>query len=152
MHAVSLHHLSSPHSLNALGLGNMLKSTSGTEPSLLPHTRDTAPVKSKVAAWLTALQSIDYHSMVHTVYLSHHREGHHRHTGHHMIVDTPYIIITAQVPLHIYSDLPAVLFLGEFWFSVCWPFCILDVCSECSIEYFSIVSIHLFKLSLCLFF
>ena len=36
----------------------MLKSTSGTEPSLLPHTHDAAPVKSKVALQLTASQGM----------------------------------------------------------------------------------------------
>ena len=46
----------------------MLKSTSGTEPSLPPHTRDAAPIKSKVAPWLTAWQGIDYHSTARTVY------------------------------------------------------------------------------------
>ena len=81
----------------------MLKSTSGTEPSPPPHIRDTAPVKSKVALQLTALQGIDYHSTACTVYLSHHRGGHHCHMGHHTIVDTLYIVITAQVLLHMQS-------------------------------------------------
>ena len=101
VHAILLHRLSSPHSLNVLGLGHMLKSTSGTEPSLLLHTRDAAPVKSKVAPRLTASQSIDYHSMAHTVYSSHHREGHRCRTGHRMIVEALYIVITARVPLHM---------------------------------------------------
>ena len=79
----------------------MLKSTSGTEPSLPPHTRDATPVKSKVAPRLTASQGIDYHSTACTVYLSHHRGGHRRHTGHRTVVDTLYVVITAQVPLHI---------------------------------------------------
>ena len=81
----------------------MLKSTSRTEPSPVPHTRYAAPVKSKVAPRLTALQGIDYHSMARTVYLSHHREGHRRRTGHRTIIDTLYIIITAQVLLHLAS-------------------------------------------------
>ena len=81
----------------------MLKSTSGTEPSLPPHTRDAAPLKSKVAPRLTASQGVDYHSMAHTVYLGHHREGHHRRTGHRTTVDTLYVVITAQVPLHIFT-------------------------------------------------
>ena len=80
----------------------MLKTTSGTEPSLPPHTRDAAPIKSKVALRLTASQGVDYHSTACTVYLSHHRGGHRRHTGHRMVVDTLYVVITAQVPLHIF--------------------------------------------------
>ena len=80
----------------------MLKSTSGTEPSLPLHTRDAAPIKSKVALWLTASQGVDYHSTVHTVYLSHHRGGHRCRMGHRTIVDTLYVVITAQVPLHMY--------------------------------------------------
>ena len=79
----------------------MLKSTSGTEPPLPPHTRDAAPVKSKVAQWLTALQGVDYHSMACTVYLSHHWGGRRHCTGHRTVVDTLYFVITAQVPLHI---------------------------------------------------
>ena len=103
VHAVLWHRLSSPHSLNSLGSSRMLKSTSGTEPSPPPHTRDAAPIKSKVAPWLTASQGIDYHSTVHTVYLCHHREGYHRCTGHCMTINTLYIIITTQVPLHLAS-------------------------------------------------
>ena len=79
----------------------MLKSTSGTEPSLPLHTRDTAPVKSKVALRLTASQGIDYHSTARTVYLSHHQGGHRCRTGHRTVIDTLYVVITAQVPLHI---------------------------------------------------
>ena len=80
----------------------MLKSTSGTEPPPLPHTGDVAPVKSKVALRLTASQGVDYHSTARTVYLSHHWGGHHRRMGHRTVVDTLYVVITAQVPLHIY--------------------------------------------------
>ena len=82
----------------------MLKSTSGTEPPPLPHTHVAAPVKSKVAPRLTALQGVDYHSTARTVYLSHHRGGHRRRTGHRTVVDTLYVVITAQVPLHIFSE------------------------------------------------
>ena len=80
----------------------MLKSTSGTEPSLPPHTHDTAPIKSKVAPQLTASQGIDYHSMACTVYLSHRRGGHCHGTGHRTVLDTLYIVITARVPLHMF--------------------------------------------------
>ena len=52
----------------------MLKSTSGTRTTPPPHTRDAAPIKSKVAPRLTASQGIDYHSMVSTVSTSLHRE------------------------------------------------------------------------------
>ena len=79
----------------------MLKSTSGTELSLPPHTRDAAPVKTKVALRLTASQGIDYRSTACTVYLSHHRGGHHRCMGHRMVIDTLYIVITARVLLHL---------------------------------------------------
>ena len=81
----------------------MLKSTSRTEPSPPPHTCDAAPIKSKVAPWLTASQGVDYHSMACTVYLSHHRGGHCCRTGHRTVIDTLYVIITAQVPLHLAS-------------------------------------------------
>ena len=83
----------------------MLKSTSRTEPPLPPHTRDAAPIKSKVALQLTALQGIDYHSMTRTVYLSHHRERDRCHMGHCTIVNTLYIVITTQVLLHMYPVL-----------------------------------------------
>ena len=73
----------------------MLKSTSATEPSLPLHTCDATPEKSKVAQWLTALQGIDYHSMVHAVHLCHHQKGHHHHTDHHTSVDTLCIVFTA---------------------------------------------------------
>ena len=95
--AILLHHLSLPHSLNMLVLGRMLKSTDRqTEPSLPPHTHDAAPVKSKVAPQLTALQGIGYHSMSHTVYLSDHQGGHCCHTGRRMSINTLYVVITAQ--------------------------------------------------------
>ena len=81
----------------------MLKSTSGTEPSPLPHTRDASPIKSKVALRITASQGVDYHSMARTVYLSRHWVGHDHRTGHCMVVDTLYVIITTQVPLHIFT-------------------------------------------------
>ena len=81
----------------------MLKSTSKTGPSLLPHTHDTAPVKSKVAPRLTASQGVDYHSMARTVYLSYHQGGHHHRMGHRTVVDTLYVIITTQVLLHLGS-------------------------------------------------
>ena len=81
----------------------MLKSTSRTEPSPPLHAHDATPIKSKVAPQLTALQGVDYHSTAHTVYLSHNRGGHRHRTGHRMVIDTLYIIITAQVPLHLAS-------------------------------------------------
>ena len=82
----------------------MLKSTSGTEPPLPPHTRDAAPIKSKVALRLTASQGIDYRSMARTAYLSHHQEGHRCHTGCCTTIDTLYVVITTQVPLHMFPD------------------------------------------------
>ena len=102
---ISLHRLSLPHSLNALGLGRVLKSTSRTEPSPPLHTRDAAPIRSKVAPQLTALQGVDYRSTVHTVYSSHHREGHRCRTGHCTSVITLYIVITTQVPLHMFKSI-----------------------------------------------
>ena len=97
--AISLRHLSPPHRLN--GLGHRLKSTSGTEPSPLPHTCDTTPLKSKVAPRLTASQGIDYYSTARTVDSCHHQEGDRCRTDRHTSVDTPYVVITAPVPLHI---------------------------------------------------
>ena len=44
--------------------------------------------------------------MVRTVYLSHHRGGHCRRTGHRTVVDTLYVVMTAQVPLHIFLTTP----------------------------------------------
>ena len=38
-----------------------------------------------------------------TVYLDHHLEGHHHRMGHHTTVNTLYIVITAQVPLHMFQ-------------------------------------------------
>ena len=116
MHTVSWHRLSSPHSLNALGSSRMLKSTSRTEPLPPPHTHDAAPVKSKVALWLTASQGIDYHSTAHTVYLSHHQGGHCHCTGHRTIVDTLYVVITAQVPLHISTSPVFLLYIRYLMF------------------------------------
>ena len=72
----------------------MLLSTSGTRTTLLPHTCDAAPVKSKVALQLTATQGIDYYSMVCTVPMSLHREGHCCRTNCHTVVDTLYAVIT----------------------------------------------------------
>ena len=81
----------------------MLKSTSGTETSSLPHTCDATPIKSNVALQSTASQAIDYHSMVHTVYLGRHQGGHHHRTGHHTVIDTLYVVITTQVLLHMFG-------------------------------------------------
>ena len=81
----------------------MLKSTSRTEPPPPPDTHDAAPIKSKVALRLTASQGVDYHSTAPTVYLSHHRGGHRRRMGHRTVVDTLYVVIAAQVPLHIWT-------------------------------------------------
>ena len=103
--AVLLHRLSSPHSLNALGLGHMLKSTSGTEPSPPLHTHDTTPIKGKVALQLTVLQGIGYHSTAHTVYSSQHQGGHRHCTGRRTSIDTLYVVTTARVPLHMYNSI-----------------------------------------------
>ena len=111
--AVLLHRLSSLHSLNTLGSSHMLKSTSRTEPSLPPHTRDTAPVKSKVAPRFTASQGIDYHSTARTVFSSHHQGRHCFHTGHCTSVNTIHVVITAQVPLHMYKKLSFLVVLTE---------------------------------------
>ena len=86
----------------------MLLSTSGTRTTLLPHTRDAAPVKSKVALRLTAAQGVDYYSMEHTDPTSLHQEGHHRHMNHHMVVDTLYIIITMPRSHYIYTTVLAI--------------------------------------------
>ena len=72
----------------------MLLSTSGTRTTLPLHTRDTAPIKSKVAPQITAAQGIDYYSTAHTVPTSLNWEGHRRCTNRHTVVDTLYVVIT----------------------------------------------------------
>ena len=76
----------------------MLLSTFGTRTTSPPHTRDAAPVKSKVALQLTAEKGIDYYSMAHAVPTSLHQKGHHRRT----VVNTLYIIITAPRSRYIW--------------------------------------------------
>ena len=87
----------------------MLLSTSGTRTTPPPHTRDAAPVKSKVAPQITAAQGIDYCSMVCTVPMSLHREGHRRHMNCRTVVDTLYVIIT--VPRSRYTYISHLLLL-----------------------------------------
>ena len=84
--AVSLCGLSSPHSLRVLG--RKLESNSGTEPTPLPLTSDVAPVESKVALQLTALQGVDYCSTASTANPSQYQEGDCCHTVHHTSTDT----------------------------------------------------------------
>ena len=72
----------------------MLWSTSGTRTTPPPHTRDAAPIKSKVAPRITAAQGVDYYSTAWTVPASLHREGHHRRTNRRTVVDTLYVVIT----------------------------------------------------------
>ena len=81
----------------------MLLSTSGTRTTLLPHTHDAAPVKSKVALRIKATQGIDYYSTAHTVPTSLHREGHRRHMNRRTVVDTLYIVITAPRSRYTYK-------------------------------------------------
>ena len=98
--AVSLRCLSLQLSLRVLG--HKLESNSRTEPPPPPPlTSDAAPVESKVAPQLTALQGIDYHSMASTVNPSEYQEGDCCCTVCCMSVNTQYVIITAQVPLHM---------------------------------------------------
>ena len=73
----------------------MLLSTSGTRTTPLPHTRDTALVKSKVALRITAAQGVDYYSTARTVPMSLHWEGHRHRTNRRTVVDTLYVVITA---------------------------------------------------------
>ena len=80
----------------------MLLSTSGTRTTLPPHTSDAAPVKSKVAPRITAVQGIDYYTTACTVPTSLHREGHRHHTDHRTVIDTLYIVITAPRSCYIY--------------------------------------------------
>ena len=86
----------------------MLLSTSGTRTTPPPHTRDAAPVKSKVAPRLTAAQGVDYYSTARTVPMSLHREGHRRHMNRRPVVDTLYIIIT--VPRSRYTCTQCISF------------------------------------------
>ena len=80
----------------------MLLSTSGTRTTLPQHTRDAAPVKSKVAPRITAEQGVDYYSMARTVPTSLHQEGHHRRTNRRTVVDTLYVIITTPRSRYIW--------------------------------------------------
>ena len=84
----------------------MLSSTSGTRTTLPPHSRDTAPIKSKVAPQLTAAQGIDYFSMACTVPTSLHQEGRHHRMDCHTVVDNPHVVIT--VPRSRYIYLPII--------------------------------------------
>ena len=99
--AISLCHISSPHSLTMLG--RRLKSNSGMEPPPLTLTSDTAPVKSKVEKQLTVLQGVDYCSTASTVNPCDHQERDCHHTVCHLSVDTLHIVITTQIPLHLAS-------------------------------------------------
>ena len=71
------------------------------EPPPPPLTSDAAPVESKVAPQLTALQGVDYRSTASTVNPSQYQEGDHCHMVCCTSVNTLYVIITAQVPLHM---------------------------------------------------
>ena len=80
----------------------MLLSTSGTRTTLPPHTRDAAPIKSKVAPRITAAQGVDYYSTARTVPTSLYREGHRCHTNCHTVIGTLYIIITMPRSCYTY--------------------------------------------------
>ena len=80
----------------------MLLSTIGTRTTPPPNTIDAAPIKSKVAPRITAVQGVDYYSMACTVPMSLHREGHHHHTDRHTVVDTLYVVITAPRSCYIW--------------------------------------------------
>ena len=92
----------------------MLLSSSGTRTTLPPHTRDAAPIKSKVALQLTAAQGIDYYSMVRTVPASLHREGHRRHRNRRMVIDTLYIVITAPRSHYIYPTSEEIMSMTDY--------------------------------------
>ena len=95
----------------------MLLSTSGTKTTLLLHTRDAAPIKSKVAPRLTAAQGVDYYSTVRTVPMSLHREGHRRRMNCRTVVDTLYVVITAPKSRYIclwYQNLLGELCAARF--------------------------------------
>ena len=72
----------------------MLLSTSGIRTTPLPHTHDAAPVKSKVAPQLTAVQGIDYYSTACTVPMSLNWEGHRRCMDCRTVINTLYVVIT----------------------------------------------------------
>ena len=80
----------------------MLLSTSGTRTTLPPHTRDAAPIKSKVAPRIPAAQGIDYYSTAHTVPTSLHREGHRCRMNRRTVVDTLYVVIAAPRSRYTY--------------------------------------------------
>ena len=96
----------------------MLLSTSGTRTTRPLHTRDAAPIKSKVALRLTATHGIDYYSLARTVPMSLHQEGHHRRTNRHTVIDTLYIVITAPRSRYICKSAQA---LSREWTPVRGP-------------------------------
>ena len=63
------------------------------EPPPPTQTSDAAPVKSKVAPWLTASQGVDYCSTASTAKPCHHQEGNRCHTERRTSVDTLYVVI-----------------------------------------------------------
>ena len=71
------------------------------KPPLLQLTSDVPPLKSRVAPCLTALQDIDYNSMVSTSDNHCHLEGDHCYMDCCMSINTLCIVITAGVLLHI---------------------------------------------------
>ena len=97
--AISLHRLSLPRSLRVLG--HKLESNYGMEPPLTMLTSDAAPVESKVALRLTALQGVNYCSTAITANPSQYQKGDHCCMVHCMSSNTLYIVITTQVPLHM---------------------------------------------------
>ena len=87
----------------------MLLSTSGTTTTLLPHTCDATPIKSKVAPRITATQGIDYYSTARTVPTSLHREGHHHRMNRRTVVNTLYVVITMPRSRYIYISVHNLL-------------------------------------------
>ena len=66
------------------------------EPPPLLLTHDAAPILSKVALWLTALQGIGYSSILSTTCFSHYQEGDHCHMKCFTCIDTLYVLITVR--------------------------------------------------------
>ena len=103
----------------------MLLSTSRTRTTPPPHTRDAAPIKSKVAPRITAVQGIDYYSTACTVLTSLHWEGHRRRTNRRTVINTLYVIITVPRSRYIWRPWVGSSKKDSLWI-VC-PFCQTEI-------------------------
>ena len=73
------------------------------DPPLQLLTRDAAPIISRVASQLTALQGIGYSGMASTTSFNYSQEGDRHRMECCTCVDTLYVVVTAQVPLQYFA-------------------------------------------------